>query len=60
MILTFNQLSKKYYVCEEYGSEATKWQGKCLDYNSWNSYKEIFVQPNTLNTSDTFYMGKSL
>jgi DNA repair protein RadA/Sms len=43
--------SKKYYVCAECGSEATKWQGQCLDCNSWNSYKEFFVKPDN-HTSD--------
>ena len=48
--------SKKYYVCEECGSEATKWQGKCIDCGNWNSYKEFFVktEKNTTNFNTGF------
>ena len=49
--------SKKYYVCTECGSEATKWQGQCLDCNSWNSYKEFFVKPD--NHTPDFNTGFS-
>ena len=51
--------SKKYYVCEECGGEATKWQGQCLDCNSWNSYKEFFVTSDNCTTNlNTGFSGK--
>ena len=37
--------SRKAYVCTECGSEATKWQGQCVDCKAWNTYKELNLGP---------------
>lgn len=33
--------SRKAYVCNECGSESSKWQGQCPDCKAWNTFKEI-------------------
>ena len=35
------------YVCQECGSEAIKWLGRCPDCESWNSYVEIVESQKT-------------
>ncbi|HSX59366.1 MAG TPA: DNA repair protein RadA [Tahibacter sp.] len=37
--------AKTAYVCNECGSEHTKWQGQCTDCGAWNSLSEIVVTP---------------
>jgi len=37
--------AKTAYVCNECGSEHTKWQGQCADCGAWNSLSEIVVNP---------------
>lgn len=33
--------SKIAFVCQDCGSEYTKWQGQCHDCNAWNTLKQI-------------------
>ncbi|MFH0839066.1 MAG: DNA repair protein RadA [Candidatus Omnitrophota bacterium] len=40
---------KTFFTCQECGYKSIKWQGRCPDCNSWNSFVEEFVseQPRT-------------
>jgi DNA repair protein RadA/Sms len=38
---------KKIFVCSECGATAPKWMGKCNHCESWNTYIEEYIQPNT-------------
>jgi DNA repair protein RadA/Sms len=35
-----SKASKPVYVCQECGSQAPKWQGRCADCGAWNSFIE--------------------
>ena len=37
--------AKTAYVCNECGSDYSKWQGQCGDCNAWNSLQEIRLAP---------------
>jgi DNA repair protein RadA/Sms len=37
--------SKTAFVCNECGSEYSKWQGQCTDCNTWNSVVEFRIGP---------------
>ena len=34
---------KKLYVCNNCGHQSTKWEGKCVNCQSWNSYEETTI-----------------
>lgn len=40
---------KTVFVCSECGNETVKWQGKCNNCDSWDSYVEEIVQQSTTN-----------
>jgi len=37
--------AKTAYVCNECGSDSSKWQGQCSDCGAWNSLQEIRLAP---------------
>ena len=37
--------AKTAYVCNECGSDYTKWQGQCTDCGAWNSLQEFRIAP---------------
>ncbi|MCQ4165019.1 DNA repair protein RadA [Tahibacter harae] len=41
--------AKTAYVCNECGSEHSKWQGQCADCGAWNSLSEIVLSPAAKN-----------
>jgi len=38
---------KKIYVCNNCGHQSTKWEGKCVNCQSWNSYEETTIVRDT-------------
>ncbi len=45
---------KTAYVCNECGSDYTKWQGQCSDCGAWNSLSELRLGPTPGNRSAKF------
>lgn len=43
--------AKTAYVCNECGSEHSKWQGQCTDCGAWNSLSEIVLTPSSRATT---------
>lgn len=43
--------AKTAFVCEDCGSEFSKWQGQCSDCKAWNTLTRITVASATANTS---------
>lgn len=46
--------SSSAYVCNECGSDFTKWQGQCSDCGAWNSLSEVRLGPTPSNRSERF------
>jgi DNA repair protein RadA/Sms len=38
---------KTLYICSQCGNQSTKWEGKCANCQSWNSYEETTIQRET-------------
>ena len=36
---------KTVYVCQDCGTEAAKWVGRCPSCGNWNTYVEEVIQP---------------
>ena len=49
--------AKTAYVCNECGSEHSKWQGQCADCGAWNSLSEIVLSPAAKNAPATARRG---
>jgi len=52
---------KTAYVCNDCGSDYTKWQGQCSDCGAWNSLAELRLGPTPSNRSAKFdgYAGSA-
>jgi DNA repair protein RadA/Sms len=52
---------KTTYVCNDCGSDYTKWQGQCSDCGAWNSLAELRLGPTPSNRSAKFdgYAGSA-
>ncbi|MEC8428935.1 MAG: DNA repair protein RadA, partial [Pseudomonadota bacterium] len=46
--------SSSAYVCNECGSDFTKWQGQCSDCGAWNSLSEVRLGPTPSNRNERF------
>lgn len=44
---------KKIYICSECGHKEIKWQGKCPQCGSWNSFEEDVIEEKTTNSKKT-------
>lgn len=47
---------KSAFVCNDCGSESSKWQGQCKDCGAWNTLSEIKLGP-TKTAKDTRFQG---
>jgi DNA repair protein RadA/Sms len=53
--------NKTAYVCNECGSDYSKWQGQCSDCGTWNSLTEVKLGPTPSNRGEKFsgYAGNA-
>lgn len=43
--------NKSVFVCQNCGAQRTRWEGRCTDCGSWNSFVEEFLEKETPTTS---------